>query len=316
MMEDRMRKILFSFVLAVALTFGFVCDGYADETMVKKVDYFSLMMDRSGSMFMKSECIPNANKMFVAKTAVQNVFEAVPDELGLDSALKLSCEAKTILVGKYSQDVVIKFLKNDVPDDGSIFGKMTPLYKAVAEETVSEPITSANAVILVTDGDYNLGKSPVVAVKELYAKHPETTVHIISLADTPKGEKTIQEIAALKNGSCVAKACALAKSKETAKAFAMAVFFGNENSLEVYFDRDNSVIKASEKSKLDTVKGKAVRVEGWASIDGPKDYNQALSQRRAAAVAEYLGISDFEGKGISTKYAKRKMNRRADVITQ
>ena len=313
MEEFELKKFVFSFVLAVAMVFGAVTGSNASE-LFKKVDYFALLMDRSGSMFMKSECVPTGNKMYVAKLAVQNVFEAVPDELGLDSALKLSCNAKTVYVGDYSKEKVLGFLKNDVPDNGSIFGNMTPLSKAIAEEAVTEPKNTANAVILVTDGDYNLGKNPVEAVKALYAAHPETTVHIISLADTPNGEKTIKEIAALKNGTVVAKACALAKSDADAKAFAMAVFFGQ--SLEIYFDRDKAVIKASEKAKLDAVKGSDVRVEGWASIDGPKAYNQALSQRRAAAVAKYLGVDDFEGKGISTKYKKRKMNRRADVITK
>ena len=307
-----MRKFLVAVVAAMAMTFGF--SGISNAEMIKKVDYFSLLMDRSGSMFMCSDCVKGVNKMFIAKTAVGNVFDSVPDELGFDSALKLSCDTKTVFAGKYANETVDKFLKDSVPDDGTVFGKMTPLAKAIAEENVSEPKETRNAVILVTDGEYNLGRNPVETVKELYSSHPNSTVHVISLADTPKGERTIKEIAALKEGSVVASACELAKSGDKAREFALKVFFGTENALEIFFEVNKAVIRPSEKEKLDAVKGKTARVEGWASIDGPKAFNQALSEKRAKAVAEYLGTNDFEGKGISTKYKKRKMNRRADVV--
>ena len=309
-----MNKFVVSLMLAVAMVFGAVNSSNAEETMVKKVDYFTLMMDKSGSMFMR-DAETDLLKMYLAKEAVANVFEAVDEKYGFEEGLKTACGYKEYHSGKYTLENVKAFLKNDVPDNGSIFGNMTPLSKALVAENAALG-DERSAVILVTDGEYNLGKNPVDVVKDIYAKHPKATVHVISFADTEKGEKTIKQIVDLKEGSCYADGPTLAKSTADAKAFAMAVFFGFEGGVEVFFDRDMAVIKAGEKSKLDAVKGRAVRVEGWASVDGPKDYNQALSQRRAAAVAEYLGVDDFEGKGISTKYKKRKLNLRADIITK
>ena len=81
---------------------------------------------------------------------------------------------------------------------------------------------------------------------------------------------------------------------------------------KVYFDFNSSALKASERKELDML-AKAIksakRVEsativGYADRVGNEGYNQALSQRRAAAVKRYLsskGIKvksmDMRGKG-------------------
>lgn len=63
----------------------------------------------------------------------------------------------------------------------------------------------------------------------------------------------------------------------------------------VYFDYDSSTIKASEKSKIETVAGylkshssAAVKVEGNCDERGTEEYNRALGERRALAIREYL----------------------------
>lgn len=63
----------------------------------------------------------------------------------------------------------------------------------------------------------------------------------------------------------------------------------------IYFDFDKSDIKDSEKDKLDTLaevlkehKIKKVKVVGYTDKIGKKDYNHALSHRRANAVKKYL----------------------------
>ena len=63
----------------------------------------------------------------------------------------------------------------------------------------------------------------------------------------------------------------------------------------VFFDFDSSVIKASEKPKVEAVAkflksnaGKAVRVEGNCDDRGTEEYNRSLGERRASAVREEL----------------------------
>lgn len=315
-----MKKFI-KFFIGLCIVFGIslivffvLCKPANASEMIQKVDYFSLLVDQSGSMFMKSQC-SKEKKITVGKQAVEKVFDNVPESLTMNSELKTVCPIKSGYTGKYTRNSVSEFLKNDVPDKGSVFTNMTPLSKGVNSEIETVP-TTKNAILLVTDGDYNLGKSPVESVKKLYAERPDTIVHIISLADTKNGRETIKKIASLKNGTVVAEACDLIASDKAAKDFAEAVFYniGNAETVEIFFDVDRDVIKESEKTKLDSIKGQSVRVEGWASIDGGKEYNQALSERRAKAVGEYLGTTDYEGMGISEKYNKRKLNRRADVI--
>ncbi len=85
-----MKKFVVSLMLAVAMVFGAVNSSNAEETMVKKVDYFTLMMDKSGSMFMR-DAETNLLKMYLAKEAVANVFEAVDEKYGFEEGLKTAC---------------------------------------------------------------------------------------------------------------------------------------------------------------------------------------------------------------------------------
>ena len=63
----------------------------------------------------------------------------------------------------------------------------------------------------------------------------------------------------------------------------------------VYFDFDRSVVKASEKGKVETVANyfkdhptEKLQIEGHCDERGTEEYNRALGERRALAVREYL----------------------------
>lgn len=65
--------------------------------------------------------------------------------------------------------------------------------------------------------------------------------------------------------------------------------------LGVYFRDGNSVLSAEDKASLDqlvaansNVNGYVIQIAGYTSSTGSKQYNQRLSERRAAAVAQYL----------------------------
>lgn len=104
----------------------------------------------------------------------------------------------------------------------------------------------------------------------------------------------------------------------------------------VYFDFDKSEIKASERPKLDAaakyVKGMPnakilVRLYGHTDELGTTNYNQALGERRAAAVKNYLLTNGVPGDRIETTSfgetkpagdnataAGRALNRRVEVL--
>jgi len=74
----------------------------------------------------------------------------------------------------------------------------------------------------------------------------------------------------------------------------------------VYFDFDSAKLKEREKKKLLGVDGK-VRIEGFASPEGPERYNLKLSERRAQSVAKFLqgrGVEVLSIKGLGERPCK------------
>jgi len=106
-------------------------------------------------------------------------------------------------------------------------------------------------------------------------------------------------------------------------------------SAEALFDHDKSVLKLEGKAALqelgDSIKAKGARVVdidviGHTDSDGTEEYNQALSERRAQSVSDYLAsegvdsnIIDVSGQGESNPVASnatsegRALNRRVDI---
>jgi len=73
-----------------------------------------------------------------------------------------------------------------------------------------------------------------------------------------------------------------------------------------YFDFDQATLSASTRAALDAqiaaLKGstKSIRLEGHADERGTREYNMALGERRAKAVANYLTVNGIEGYRIET----------------
>jgi OmpA-OmpF porin, OOP family len=106
-----------------------------------------------------------------------------------------------------------------------------------------------------------------------------------------------------------------------------------QNTQKVYFALGKSNLAKDEEAKLDqTIQSLAgykyyvVEVEGFTDHSGGKDYNLALSQRRADAVLRYLtlhdvplrkihvvGVGSEDPKAVNKTRADRKENRRVDL---
>lgn len=308
-----MKKYLVAALVALSLVFGSA--AYADEAVqLKRVDEFSIILDQSGSMYMKDA--HKHVKMAVAKEAIKNILDEVP-ALAYESSFALSSEDKELVKhGKLDKEGMLKALAK-VKDEQAIFGRNTYLWSAIDKEGKDFcSISRKSAMILVTDGDSNRGENPVDTVKKLYAEKPNTTLHIISFADTPEGEKTIAELANLKEGTVVVPACELLK-KENAKAFAEMVLYADYTPYAVTFDFDSYALDAEKAKKefaeLGILYDVAV-VKGYTCTTGEAAYNDKLSLRRACALADAIGAKMAIGEGESTKYDKKALNRRAEVI--
>ncbi|MGA3025867.1 MAG: OmpA family protein [Bryobacteraceae bacterium] len=102
---------------------------------------------------------------------------------------------------------------------------------------------------------------------------------------------------------------------------------------KVYFGSGKSDVTKDEEAKLDqtiqslaTAKNYVIEVEGFTDRIGSKDYNLALSQRRADAVLRYLtlhniplrkihvvGVGNEDPNAVNKTRADRKENRRVDL---
>ncbi|HUH38949.1 MAG TPA: peptidoglycan-associated lipoprotein Pal [Spongiibacteraceae bacterium] len=76
----------------------------------------------------------------------------------------------------------------------------------------------------------------------------------------------------------------------------------------VYFDFDTAVLSAETRAKLDAhvaylqANNKTVRLEGHCDERGTREYNMALGERRAKAVADYLaanGVARYRAETVS-----------------
>lgn len=77
----------------------------------------------------------------------------------------------------------------------------------------------------------------------------------------------------------------------------------------IFFAQNSSVLTDEAKEKLDKVDG-VVEIVASASIEGGKEYNQRLSEKRAAVVADYLtkrniDVKSFDGIGAPNKESGR-----------
>jgi outer membrane protein OmpA-like peptidoglycan-associated protein len=106
-----------------------------------------------------------------------------------------------------------------------------------------------------------------------------------------------------------------------------------QNTQKVYFGSGKSNLTKDEEAKLDqtiqslaSVKNYVIEVEGFTDRIGDKDYNLALSQRRADAVLRYLtlhdvplrkihvvGVGNEDPNAVNKTRADRKENRRVDL---
>ena len=306
-------SIIFTFMFSFILT---VPSFASEEIMLKKIDYFSIIVDQSGSMKMSDEINATNNQMTLAKKVIKNVVNYIP-EISYDSYMTLASKDVELVNEPFDKSVLVDNVDN-IKDKQKIFGRMTNLQTSIQSENERGVNARKKAVILVTDGDWNRGVNPVDCVKELYKNNENCVVHVISLADTKHGEETISEIVRLNADSIVVPAESLL-NEETAKEFVEYVFYGYYEPIVIQFDFDKSDIRDSELEKFEEFNNidllyDEVSVNGYTCTIGTESYNQKLSERRAESVAKKLNVTNINGFGESTKYTEIEKNRRAEII--
>ena len=308
-------SMFFTFVLSFVI---YTCPSFATEENIflKKVDYFSIIVDQSGSMYIEDTFNSSDNKMTLTKQVVKNVVNNIP-ELSYDSYMTLASKDVELINEPFDKKNLMNAV-DKIKDEQKIFGRMTNLQTSIQSESERGVNARKKAVILVTDGDWNRGMNPVDCVKELYKNNENCVVHVISLADTENGAKTIDDIINLNSESIVVPAESFL-NEDTAKEFVEYVFYGYYEPIIIQFDFNKSDIRDSELEKFEEFNNidllyDEVSVNGYTCTIGSENYNQKLSERRAESVAKKLNVTNINGLGESTKYTEFEKNRRAEII--
>jgi OOP family OmpA-OmpF porin len=306
--------------MTVALVLCLALPLAASAEMVKKVDNFIVFMDQSGSMAYAKAAAGN-QKFDQAVDAVSRFDQAAP-ELGYSSAVALFAPFKAVTSPTpYKTGSLGSAAAGVVPP----FNQMTPMGDGLTDVgSVVGKMSGKTALILYTDGRSNKGSDPVAAAKALYDKSGSNLcIHVVSYADKPEGQQTIDAIRALSGCSVVADAKSLASDAAMAK-FAKDVLYDEVQpkpvakpapkpkpapvvvakeviTFNLLFGFDKSAITDEMVPVLEQAKmileedsGVDFVLSGHTCWIGTEEYNQGLSERRAISVKNWLvsnGIS-------------------------
>ncbi|MDY0275811.1 MAG: OmpA family protein [Desulfomicrobium sp.] len=291
-------------VMSLVLVLCVAANALAAENYVRKVDNFMILVDRSGSMD-KVYVGSQDRKIVTAKSILERMNAMIP-ELGYLGALSTAApygqiqDLATFSVASYGESIAqIPTLigSNPTPLGAGLKG-LEPMLQAASGKT---------AVIVVSDGQENVGEGSVQVASALAEKY-NVCFHTISFADTVDGNQALlDQISALNSCGIAASAAALAEDAAL-QQFVKDVFYDIVTAtlpepvkvpvkrvINVLFDFDKADIKPAFHQELvdfatfaKQYPGVDIEIAGHTDSIGTPEYNQKLSQRRANSVRSYL----------------------------
>ncbi len=187
----------------------------------------------------------------------------------------------------------------------------TPLGNAIKNlDPILAKVSGTTAVFVFSDGQFTLSEPkiyPVPAAQEIAAKYKDVCFHIVSSAETPKGEKLVNDLASVNDCSRVASFdSVLSRSEYTVAALYMvrdkaiveteliSKVVGVELN-NILFDFNKADIRPEYKDRLDALAKflektpeAYVVIEGFSDGTGDPKYNLELSRKRAESVKNFL----------------------------
>ncbi len=310
--------------VVLAITAG---QAGAGEKLVPKVDSFVLFQDYSGSM---QEQFMGERKIDQSKSLLTRMNERIP-ALGYTAAMStFGPYSEVVAAGPYQSNGMGAGIAS-LDTEFAQFGRQTPMGDGLnALGAVLDQLPGRKAVIIISDGEENRGADPLDVAKDLYAFNgKDLCFHVVSLANSARGQALLDRIADLSDCSVTANAADLADDAAL-NQFVQDVFYKDEMTAEpmkevvvkevvavemeekivfrnVVFDFDSSAIRDDMAPILDEAAAiikdanGAVLVEGHTDNMGPEAYNQSLSERRAASAKTYLVNQGVAADRMTTK---------------
>ncbi len=348
-------------LMALTFTLSVALPPAASAKMVRKVDNLLVLIDTSGSMS-EGYADTQQKKIDAAVDMVSRFDQAVP-ELGYTTGVFTVAPFEEVAPLQTYQNGLLSSAVGDVDTDIGLRGRLSYIGRGLSgageiidsgleEGEEMTPLSGKTAIVLFTDGAWNAGFDPVDEAKGLYDKHGDNIcIHAVSLADSSDGQMTIDSINGLSNCSASADVNSLS-TKAGMDRFAQKVLYNDVAAaapapapvvvakevitFNLLFGFDKADISDDMIPVLEQVQmileedsGAQFIVAGHTDSVGSEAYNQGLSQRRAAAVGNWLtsnGVSadrlDVVGYGENQpKFDNmtedgRKLNRRVEIVTK
>lgn len=336
-----MIKLSKSCVFALMLMFfmGLSSLSLAEtKTVIEpKAENFIFFIDNSGSMGFDYDKL-GMKKTKVARDLVLAINEELPELEANFGVYSFGPYRELKAVSGYNRQAIADAV-NAIPTDFDVFGRLTPTGAGLRQ--LDGPISrlqGRTAVIIVTDGESNLGPHPRDVMQDMYSRYGNRICfHFISLAQKPSaGTTTSDEQAFIDNLAGINPCSVTGQARDLSKEFVRAdfirkVFYDTREIViapepapapapepepveevivfsNVNFDFDSAQIKAEYRDILreaaEIIKGRAetkVVVEGHTCNIGPAEYNMGLSQRRAQSVADFLAEQGVSRDRLETK---------------
>ena len=295
---------------------------------VRVVDHVILIVDASGTMT-REALIPEAR-------AISRSLVAGMPELSVPSKGAPEYKASLIAFGG-GERIAYPHETFDRTSLGITAEKLrplgappsTPMASVIGEAAGSLEGQRGNAaLVIIGDGIADSPAAAVEATRSLVAGHPDAVcIHTVHTGDSAEGRQLLEQLAGLSKNRCGSfRSAASVKDVAAAERFERDIFLEEGELPEVAakaepsacegrivlrgvtFELDRAVLRTESKPVLDfaaeQLRGcsdRKVVVEGHTCSLGSEGYNVGLSDRRAAAVREYLLEQGVGAGQLSTK---------------
>jgi OOP family OmpA-OmpF porin len=237
-------------------------------------------------------------KAKVAKDILLGMNELIP-ELGYKGAMQTFPPSKTVIGPETYERNSFNPAFAQLPETGKIFGNQTPLGRGILDlgTALQKMSPGKTAVIIVSDGEENLDIEAVEAARSIRDTYPNLCFHVISLADSHRGEKTLKAISQM--GDCVyARGGDLSSDSAKLNNFVKDVFYTTEVTARPLDSDGDGVVDSLDRCPR-TPRGVKVDATGCpldSDGDGVYDYlDQCPNTPRGVTVNEKGCPLDSDG---------------------
>ena len=281
------------------------------KEVVKTADNFIVLFDASGSM-QDQYGKTGMKKIDIAETMFKERAARAP-ELDWNAGLYVYTPWKSFYVmqpfNKMAFAEAIDKMKAYKPSI-SYKNQPTPLGDGIKKlDPILAKLSGKTAVFIFSDGQFTLTGTktwPLPAAKEIASKH-DVSFYIISSAQTAKGKKLVNDLAAVNASSRVVTFDAILSRPEYLTG---AIYVVRDRALvetqlvskvvgveldSILFDFNSADIRPEYHDKLDALAEFLEKnpdtyalIEGFADSTGDPTYNMMLSRQRAESVKNYL----------------------------